>query len=212
MRAAGSRGIPRFPRGQQPGGSAAVSGKGKDYQGLHRAGRRELGGVRGRECRWQGRMWARIEQVGKNVDACLETGGATVNDIIFATRSPKKHNGPDVGIVQPSFLVVSRGLRGDQVGSGYRPGRNRDLPAPPAAVGNINRRGGSAASSPKLLSSLYSQNNDICASDTLALPSSGTANLPQSSPSRASSRPHCRVARANRRSSRSAYTPCPANR
>jgi hypothetical protein len=151
-------------------------------------------------------------RLAKNVDACLETGGATVNDIIFATRSPKKHNGPDVAIVQPSFLVESRGLRGDQVGSGYRPGRNRDSPAPPAAVGNINRRGGSAASSPKLLSSLYSQNNDICASITRAVPLSGTANLPQSRPSRASSRPHRRVARVNRRSSRSAYTPCPANR
>jgi enamine deaminase RidA (YjgF/YER057c/UK114 family) len=29
-------------------------------------------------------MRAQIEQVGKNVNACLEAGGATVKDIIFA--------------------------------------------------------------------------------------------------------------------------------
>ena len=31
-------------------------------------------------------MRAQIEQVGKNVDACLKAGGATVNDIIFTVN------------------------------------------------------------------------------------------------------------------------------
>ena len=32
-------------------------------------------------------MRAQIEQVGKNVGACLKAGGATVNDIIFTISS-----------------------------------------------------------------------------------------------------------------------------
>jgi enamine deaminase RidA (YjgF/YER057c/UK114 family) len=34
----------------------------------------------------KGDMRAQIEQVGKNVDACLKAGGATVNDIIFTVN------------------------------------------------------------------------------------------------------------------------------
>jgi 2-iminobutanoate/2-iminopropanoate deaminase len=40
--------------------------------------RDEAGNVIGK-----GDMRAQIEQVGRNVDACLKAGGATVNDIVF---------------------------------------------------------------------------------------------------------------------------------
>ena len=43
--------------------------------------RDEAGNVVGK-----GDMRAQIEQVGKNVDACLKAGGATVNDIIFTVN------------------------------------------------------------------------------------------------------------------------------
>ena len=43
--------------------------------------RDEAGNVVGK-----GDMRAQIEQVGKNVDACLQAGGATVNDIIFTVN------------------------------------------------------------------------------------------------------------------------------
>jgi enamine deaminase RidA (YjgF/YER057c/UK114 family) len=35
----------------------------------------------------KGDMRAQIEQVGKNVDACLKAGGAAVNDIVFRVVS-----------------------------------------------------------------------------------------------------------------------------
>ena len=34
----------------------------------------------------KGDMWAQIEQVGKNVNACPKAGGATVNDIVFTVN------------------------------------------------------------------------------------------------------------------------------
>jgi enamine deaminase RidA (YjgF/YER057c/UK114 family) len=37
----------------------------------------------------KGDMRAQIEQVGKNVNACLNAGGATVNDIIFTISQVK---------------------------------------------------------------------------------------------------------------------------
>ena len=46
-----------------------------------RVARDEAGNVVGK-----GDMRAQIEQVGKNVDACLKAGGATINDIIFTVN------------------------------------------------------------------------------------------------------------------------------
>ena len=94
--------------------------------------RDEAGNVVGK-----GDMRAQIEQVGKNVDACLKAGGATVNDIVFTVNQvtapaefdkyadllaalfrpafAEEHDGPHAAIVQPGLAVAGRGLRGDQV-------------------------------------------------------------------------------------------------
>ena len=90
----------------------------------------------------KGDMPAQIEQVGKNVDACLKAGGATVNAIIstvthvtapaefdkyadllpryFGQPSPESTVVPTPQLSSPDFLLESRGLRGDQVSTGNR--------------------------------------------------------------------------------------------
>ena len=94
--------------------------------------RDEAGNVVGK-----GDMRAQIEQVGKNVDACLKAGGATVNDIIFTVNqvtapaefdkypdllaryfgppSPKSTTIRAPQLSSPDLLVAGRGFRGDQV-------------------------------------------------------------------------------------------------
>jgi enamine deaminase RidA (YjgF/YER057c/UK114 family) len=75
----------------------------------------------------KGDMRARIEQVGKNVDACLDSGGATAKDIVFTVSyvthpaefgkyadlrlrffgppSPKSATVPVPQLASPDFLV-----------------------------------------------------------------------------------------------------------
>ena len=94
--------------------------------------RDEAGNVVGK-----GDMRAQIEQVGKNVGACLKAGGATVNDIAFTITSvrtpaeferhadllPRYFGKPSPesktvrhgAIVQSGLPAASRGLRSDQV-------------------------------------------------------------------------------------------------
>ena len=101
--------------------------------------RDEAGNVVGK-----GDLQAQIEQVGKNVGACLNAGGATVKDIIFTVSyvtQPRgirqirrfapalfrpafaeEYDGPRAAIGRPGFPGAGRGLRQDPIAWALVPG------------------------------------------------------------------------------------------